>query len=101
MIDPPKCSKEWTAEERMRLAAWIIEITMDRISRDDQTMPLLAKGPVVWLLHAIHLLMTAPADVLEKNREFYEKPYDATKDHDAVVIFFGDGGRPPCPPSEN
>lgn len=78
--EPPKCSTEWTPEERCKLGAWVCWVALDRIRRDDPMLPVLAKEPTAALLFTMQVLLDAPAEVLEENREAFEKPYDDSKD---------------------
>jgi hypothetical protein len=83
---PPKCSKEWTTEERSALAAWISELAIDRIQRDNPAMPVLAKSPIYEMFRTIRWVLTASSAFLEENREALEKPYDKSKDHYAWLV---------------
>lgn len=86
MNNPPKCSPLWLEKERMALAAWIAEISMDRIQRDSPNMPVVAKEPVHEVIRCIHFVLTKPASVLEDNRAALEKPYDPSKDRHSFFI---------------
>ena len=79
LYHPPTCSPDWTTEERLRLAAWIAEITLMRMREDNPLMLVTAKKPMYDLWHAAHGVLTAPAEVLEENRAALEKPYDPSK----------------------
>lgn len=87
MDHPPKCSRDWTLEERAALAAWIAKLFLKRIDRDNPAMPVVAKAPTYELMRTIHFVLTQSAELLEASRAALEKPYDRTQDrHD---IFAG------------
>ncbi|MGE4190731.1 MAG: hypothetical protein AB7G12_12645 [Thermoanaerobaculia bacterium] len=79
MTHPPKCSAEWTADERLALIEWLTGICIDRILADNPNMPVLAKANVLGIFQAIQFVTKASVEDLEKNRAALEKPYDSSQ----------------------
>ena len=80
IMQPPKCSPDWTPQERLAYIRWMAEIMLDRIERDNPGMPLVAKRPVYDLMCTARLVAMAPPAFLEKNRAALEKAYDPEND---------------------
>jgi len=84
--NPPPLSKDWTIAERCAYAAWCAQITMERIDRDDPTVPVVSKAASRWMMHAIHAVLTWPAEKLEANRAALEKPRDDSRDRPGILL---------------
>ena len=83
---PPTVSRDWNAAERLAVIGWITRIAMDRITRDDPTVPLLAKAPVRELMRAIGFITAAHSAVLEDYRAVLLKPYNPARDYNGVEV---------------
>lgn len=86
LAHPPKLSAAFASAERLRYIAWLAGLTLERISHDDSRNPLVAKAPVVSLFRCVAAVAGEPAERLEAARAELEKPYDAARDYNSVLV---------------